>query len=529
LAEMLKAVIVDDEPSVLEGLKLFVDWQREGYEIVGEASDGASAFQIICEKQPDLVICDIRMPGLTGLELLEKLKAGTYPVPKFIMLSGYNDFSYAQKAIQLGAIGYITKPLDSEELLIELSRAAGIIENEKRVNQENLELIRYTANQLYNDIISGKQNEKLKRKARFIFDIPEKSKIRVINFITISNAKTSPGNEIYDFLLNITGMKNENCVFYNGNGFYVMILNDGMEHFPHYTALSQELRERIGNVNINDYGLYSISALVSGVSDADIPESIYTCSRQIEQLYTYYMLHPDDNVLCYEELNRKYIFHDQIVKMESLIPEFLFDNIIDAIKGNDISKVTESVESFFLELDKNAYSGLGNLIYLYRLAGIIAKTASAYGVEAGIKILDFIEAVGRGSPDCKKFAMTLCTYVFGQINRHSNKSLILLESEILDYIKANCCKKNISIQSISEKFSIPAMIVSRIIKKKTGQKFNDFINFLRIEYAKTLFAGSNMKITAVCEEVGYSDYGYFIRKFKELTGVLPSDYKKKYS
>jgi len=69
---MLKTVIVDDEPSVLEGLKIFVDWQKEGYEIVGEASDGLSAYPVIREKHPDLVICDIRMPGLTGLELLEK-------------------------------------------------------------------------------------------------------------------------------------------------------------------------------------------------------------------------------------------------------------------------------------------------------------------------------------------------------------------------------------------------------------------------------------------------------------------------
>lgn len=105
---MLKAVIVDDEPSVLEGLKIFVDWQKEGYEIVGEASDGLSAFPIICEKHPDLVICDIRMPGLNGLELLEKIRKTVSPVPKFLMLSGYSEFSYARKAMQLGAVGYLT-------------------------------------------------------------------------------------------------------------------------------------------------------------------------------------------------------------------------------------------------------------------------------------------------------------------------------------------------------------------------------------------------------------------------------------
>ncbi|NLM10400.1 MAG: response regulator [Clostridiaceae bacterium] len=526
---MLKAVIVDDEPSVLEGLRIFVDWHREGYEIVGEASDGASAFPIICEKQPDLVICDIRMPGLTGLELIEKIKSSAFHMPKFLILSGYSDFSYAQKAIQLGAIGYLIKPLDSEELVLELSRTAEIIRNERRTNQENLELIRYTANQVYNDIINGKRSEKLKRKAHFIFDIPQKSKVRVIRFITVSNAKTPLNDKIYDLLLNITGIKNENCVFYNGNGNYITVINDSMEHFSHYTVLSHRLKENFGKINPKDFGLHSFSALISGVSDADISEGLYICGNQLEQLYTYYMLNPENNVLCYEDLHRKPVFRDQIAKMGSLLPEFLFDNIVDAVKGNDIGRVADAVERFFCELSNSACSGPGSLICLYRLAGVMRTTASACGIEAGNIILDFTEAIGSKSPDCKKLALSMCTYVFEQINLNSNKSLILLENEIISYIKANCCKKNLSIQGISEKFSIPAMIVSRLIKKKTGQKFNDYINFLRIEYAKTLFAGSNMKITAVCEEAGYSDYGYFIKKFKELTGVLPSDYKKKYS
>lgn len=525
---MLKAVIVDDEPSVLEGLKIFVDWEKEGYEIVGEAADGLTALPIIREKYPDLVICDIRMPGLTGLELLEKLRACMSPMPKFLMLSGYSDFSYARKAMQLGAIGYLTKPLDSEELSAELSRIAEIIENEKRTSQENLELIRFTANQLYNEIISGKTGEKLKRKAHFIFEIPQKAKVRIIRFITL-NTKTNPNGRIYDLLLDITGIRKENCIFYNGNGNYILILNDGMDYFLDYTELSEKIKEGFSNINPNDFGVHSFSALISGVSDAEIPESINICSRQIEQLYTYHLLQPEDNVVCYEDMHGKNVFKDQITKVGSVIPEKFFDNIIDAIKGNDFDEVVNAVESFFSELNKNVDNGLGDLICLYRLAGIAGKTASAYGIEAGNLILDFIDQIGKKTQECKKSAIALCTYIFDKINRNANKSIVLLESEIMDYIKSNCCRKNMSIQNISEKFSIPPIIVSRIVKKKTGQKFNDFINSLRIEYAKMLFAGSNMKITAVCEEVGYSDYGYFIRKFKELTGVLPSDYKRKYS
>ncbi|AGC67673.1 response regulator [Thermoclostridium stercorarium subsp. stercorarium DSM 8532] len=526
---MLKAVIVDDEPSVLEGLKIFVDWQKEGYEIVGEASDGLSAFPIICEKHPDLVICDIRMPGLNGLELLEKIRKTVSPVPKFLMLSGYSEFSYARKAMQLGAVGYLTKPLDSEELSSELSRVAEIIENERRINEENLEFIRYTANQLYNEITSGKRGEKLKRKAHFIFDIPQRAKVRMIRFITIPNIHPAPDSKIYDFFLNIAGVKNENCIFYNGNGNYILVMHDGMDFFPDYTELAGRIKEIFSHPNPWVFGLHSFSALISGVSYDEMPESIDICSRQIEQLYTYYLLQPENNVLCYEELHKKPVFSERIAKMESVIPERLFDKVINAVKGNDYQQVVGAVENFFDELGKNADSTLSNTICLYRLAGMIGKTASACGVEAGSILLDFIDAIGNGNGKCKELALSLCTYVFEQINRNAGKSLVLLENEIIDFIKANCCTKNISIQSISEKFSISPMIVSRIIKKKTGRKFNDYINFLRIEHAKTLFAGTDMKITAVCEEVGYSDYGYFIRKFKELTGVLPSDYKKKYS
>jgi len=526
---MLKTVIVDDEPSVLEGLKIFVDWQKEGYEIVGEASDGLSAYPVIREKHPDLVICDIRMPGLTGLELLEKIKCSMSPMPKFLMLSGYSDFSYARKAMQLGAIGYLTKPLDSEELSAELSRAAEIIENEKRINQENLELIRYTANQLYNDITGGKRSEKLKRKARFLFDIPVNAKVRLIRFITTSNTRFSPDGKIYDLFLDITGVKNENCIFYNGNGSFILIMNDGMEYFPEYTELADKLKRSFSHINPVDFGLHSFSALISGVSGGELSESICICGNQLEQLYTYYLLQPENNVVCYEELHLKPVFRDQITKAATVLPEQLFEKITDAIKGKNYADVVRAVDNFFDELGRNTASTLGNLVCLYRLAGILGKMASSYGVEAGSLILDFIDAIGNMPNECRKFAVSLCTYIFEQINRNAEKSLTLLESEIMDYVKSNCCRKNISIQSISEKFSISPMIVSRIIKKKTGQKFNDYINFLRIEHAKTLFAGSNMKITTVCDEAGYSDYGYFVRKFKELTGILPSDYKKKFS
>lgn len=531
VGKMLKIVLVDDEPSVIEGLRIFVNWNQMGFEIVGEASDGISSFSLISQTRPELVICDIRMPGLNGLELIEKVNANIYPAPKFILLSGYNDFTYAQKALHLNAIGYLTKPLSPDELTRELTNAANMIQNERNAKQENLELIRYTTNQLYNDIMDGKRSEKLIRKARFILDIPENAKIRIVQFITDAGEKTNnnPETIVYDLLMELTGIQNENCVFYNGNGTYVIVMNDGMQVFPSDTEIAEQLTAHLKSIDAQSYGFYAIWTLISGISHSGILESIYSCGKQLEQLQTYCLLHPESSVICYKSLDESVILCEQSkTGIGTVFPELFFDNIVDALKGNDECEVSNVIEKFFYELNQIGGSRRLYSIYLYRLADVVRKMAYAYGIDANRVIHHFTKSIDNTNPNCKKLAIAMCIFVFQKQNINNDKPLVLLENEIIDYIKTNF-RKSLSLQNIAEIFSLSPIIISKIIKKKTAKKFNDYLNYLRIEYAKMLIASENMKIAAVCDESGYADYCYFTEKFKEFTGVSPSEYKKKYS
>lgn len=526
---MLKVVLVDDEPSVLEGLHIFVEWNKLGFEIVGEASDGAASFSVILETAPDIVICDIRMPGLSGLELIEKVNSDVIPPPKYIVLSGYNDFAYAQKALQLGALGYLTKPLDSEELECELVRAAGIIEKERSARQENLELIRYTANQLYNDIMGGKRNEKLRRKAKFIFDIPDNAKICIVQFITDAgeNANNSPEPRIYDMLMELTGIKIENYIFYNGSGSYVIVMHDGMQIFSCITGFDKKSAGQLSGMDPKNYGFCSFWTLISGVSSGDILESIYICGRQLEQAQTYCLLYPEKRVVYPGTLEDSPVFTG-LSEAEPAFPELPFDRILNSLKGTDAGEISMAVDGFFNQLNQYGGSHRFYSICLYRLADVVRKMAYAQGIEANRVIMNFTRSIDSINPNCKKLTLDMCNFIFQKQNINNDKPLVMLENEIIDYIKANF-RKSLSLQGIAEKFSLSAIIISRIIKKKTGQKFNDYFNYLRIEFAKMLIASENMKITAVCEKSGYSDYSYFIEKFKDFTGVSPSEYKKKYS
>lgn len=113
---MLKVFLADDEPWVLLGLKNLIDWGRSGFVICGEATDGVKAWERICRMKPDLVLSDIQMPGLTGLQMIEKLREAELDA-EVVVVSGYSEFEYAQSALKLGCMDYLLKPVEEEALL----------------------------------------------------------------------------------------------------------------------------------------------------------------------------------------------------------------------------------------------------------------------------------------------------------------------------------------------------------------------------------------------------------------------------
>ncbi len=112
---MYKMIIVDDEPLIRSGLKHIIEWEVYGIEIVAEAEDGMKAYLNIKAQEPDIALIDINMPNMNGLELIEMCTHLKH-CPKFIILSGYNDFEYVRTAMQHGAVNYLLKPVDQEEL-----------------------------------------------------------------------------------------------------------------------------------------------------------------------------------------------------------------------------------------------------------------------------------------------------------------------------------------------------------------------------------------------------------------------------
>lgn len=119
---MLRVLLVDDEPFILQGLKLLIDWEQEGFEIAATAENGKEALAFLKKEKVDLVIADIKMPEMSGLELLEHIRKERISDAYFVILSGYAEFNYAQQAMRNACTEYLLKPVDKEILLRVLAK-----------------------------------------------------------------------------------------------------------------------------------------------------------------------------------------------------------------------------------------------------------------------------------------------------------------------------------------------------------------------------------------------------------------------
>ena len=138
---MLKVMLVDDEPFILQGLKILVDWNKEGFEIVNTASNGKEALEYLKNNEVDLIISDIQMPVMTGLELLENIQKTGVSHARFAILTGYDDFSYAQRAIKYNSIDYILKPVQKKDILALLRNVSKLekVSKEKEDDRAKME------------------------------------------------------------------------------------------------------------------------------------------------------------------------------------------------------------------------------------------------------------------------------------------------------------------------------------------------------------------------------------------------------
>ncbi len=496
---MKKVLIVDDEMIVRLGLKSMIDWQKNGFAIVGEAKSGSEALKIIKDSDVDLVITDISMPEMDGFELV-KLSKKINPNLKFIILTHYDDFDFARKAIDLKVENYILKSeLDANSLIETLNK----LTSENKVEIRNVEK-------------TGELNALLK-------------KLLLSDTIDIGD----------EYLKNI-----DICSL-----AYGIILDELYEYSEEILKRNQIIqdifRETFKTVNWN----FNIFINKNEVLILSFTTKDNHSEEKIKDLFSVFL----DNLKSIMDLNMllKTSFSTKIQKIESCLKtlkeeilydyfgekqsfsESLFTYRIDFEYLSEIVNTGNLEDSLkYLETIFNYLKEKRNIDYCFKIFYKIFKIfidASHNSIEESfqedsVRNLNILELKKANTFESQEnFIFHVCRRFFSEKSKKESYSLITIKA--LKIIEKNF-SDNISLSKIAECLDINKSYLSTTFKNDTGKNLSNYILEFRIERAKDLLVNSEMKIYEIAEEVGFSNVYYFSKVFKDIVGITCKEYRK---
>ncbi|MBT2696804.1 response regulator [Bacillus sp. ISL-40] len=511
---MYKLLIVDDEKIVIEGLKSATNWKEHHIEIVGSASDGEEAFKEIINKKPDIVLADIRIPKMNGLDLIKETKNLNLETV-FIIISGYSKFDYAKRAIQLEAIDYLVKPIEVDEIVCSIKKAILKLEkikNEKqtteRINEYQiaLEEKRVLDYILGHRFVDPEIDQKLNRFSfltiglkGFTWDDSKETKKLQVPLGCMKNLLENRGIEsfIYTIDSQIVIMFSNSCL---------EIRNDLVHDLVSLIFHDIKFKPIVGISNVHE----NISEIKKAYSEAKeaLKNGIFS-----NQLVTYYkeletFNHSFGNSII-EEINQ--FFNEKNPDLLSRMNLFMAKVFLDCKKSNLSPEKSKylcfKIVNHFLEYIEREYEvkNIGGERYLlYEELNLLQSLE---------EIRDWLEQFIDQSTEF--------------LNEHHvsyNEKLII---DLKSFINTNY-KEPIVLDDLGKLFHKNPAYLCSLFSKAVGNTIFEYITNVRLNNAKKLLRTSNLKVSEICKQVGYENQKYFNQVFKKNIGTTPGLYRSQH-
>ena len=500
---MYKVLIVDDEVFILEGLKSIIPWKDLNLEVVETAENGEEALEKYKKSDIDIVVTDITMPKMNGLQLIKSIKeiGGRC---KFIILSGYDDFNYAREALRLGIENYILKPINEEELKETLENIVEKFNFQKPLTENNSDIIK--ENILYRWVQNNISFYELEERGNILninlkYDYYEAAIIKIEHSFLKCKEVLSyvKGYErdtgFYSFL---DTFSNVICIY--GRNNKEKCIKDILKKVK--SGLSESLKVKV--------------FITIGSSQSSY-KTLHKSYEEAKEIQKYLLLYGYSNIKAKEDIENL----DVSIEDAPLLEEFN-----KTLIKKEKTKVKENLEDIFNKL----YSLKGikpeavqNVAIKILLA--IIKMKEDFNIvndseEESIKdlILNICEVHTR--EELLNVLLNRCNKLIEDINETSS-NLSPVIKQVVSYIKNNFGEE-MSLKTLSYKYNINSSYLGQIFLKEVGEPFNDYLNRIRNEEARNLILNTNLRIIDISQKVGYSDTSYFYRKFKAYYGLSPN-------
>ncbi|OXS61236.1 hypothetical protein B1A99_06910 [Cohnella sp. CIP 111063] len=474
-----KILLVDDEAWVIESLKASVDWHRHGFEVAGTALSGSEALSMIDAIRPDAVFTDIRMPGMSGLDLIKKGSELPNHRAHYIVVSGYAEFAYAQKALTYGALAYCLKPFDENEIVSILkkikrekdARTAGPLER-GRALQAFLE----TPHDDYREDLLEELN------AYGLSAQPDDGICAIVCALGVpATGRASLG------MLNVK------------IGKYKQLFVAPWNRLDN--AAKEIERELAGDLR----GV-GVSGKVTDIGK--LPEAVDAANAAADRYFIagapgiFHDAQPD-----------KEAFHDAMKRLG------------DAIREGDLAAANRAFDGI-AGVFREGGLAVKHALHLYNM--VHSLMYHRFRSDMSDRMLYSHELLLTGFVSLTEMLHYLrqfvSRYMLESPEFDSQESGNETFRAILQFVNHNYLQ-DVSIQSLSAKFYTNPSYICQLFKKEVGDTFTSYIARLRITYACELLTDTDLMVGEIAEKAGYPDYFYFTKIFKRIVGKTPSQYR----
>lgn len=499
--ELCKIIVVDDEFLLRQGIMHMLDWEKYNFTIAGEARNATQALELIERVKPHIVLCDIVMPNMDGIQLSKVIKKH-YPKINIIILSGYDNFDYVKTAFKYGVADYVLKPtLTAEQLLNILVPIQEKLGGNIRIAKRQGDVSKYLLNMLENKKVDPQLIETYFKYEDFTM-IGYKIYHEETDTVSLTDEKI---NDLF---------REFNPIFLGKtNRVYRIVINHSYEE---KLVIDKKWNAFINSLEVEISGVFAIK-----INRIKSIENLFKAYDGIKDLGRYYFYDYEPrfiSVSLSDIMERNLLRFNTKAFMQKatmMDPVIALDFLAEYLDNLNLNNGVQSSE---------LKATVQNCIY--NIINLVPIKEENYEEINTKKIVFFNDvSVAKTLEEVKNYYSTINFYLkqlFG-VTSNSNK----MTNQIKDYIHLHY-NEQISLQHIANELHISYSYLSAYFNTHYKESFNDYLNKIRIEKAKEFLVDPNVQISYISELTGYSSPGYFAKVFKKMLGVTPSAYRRMY-
>lgn len=535
----IKVFLVEDEMVIRRGIKNSIDWEKEGYIFCGEASDGELAYPMIIKEKPDILITDIRMPFMDGLELCKLVKK-ELPNIKILILSGYDEFDYAKEAIRLGVTEYLLKPISSGKLLEALNGVSESIRREKedkdlvrKYMEEMRENTKHEKQKFFEQMIAGNLSmaDALETGKKYEMNLSAGMYNLLLFRFTLGKENRKSGELLREAeyaIEKLTERLEYVFEFQRGvEGWAFLLMADNEEQMSERVKeLSKDLEEIMKN--------YSTIAYFGGIGQPvarlrELEESFREAERALAARFTMEL----NRIISVEDIRMaqnvdtlddiEITSFGEIEKTRTMLEKFLnngAENEIDEFVDVYINELPEeNLKSVLMRqyIIMDAYIVM--MSFCEKIEGIEGEMqAQSEELKNSMKTIQTLEEI-------KNYIRMLLKKIIGVRDTISGRRYSDIIEIAKDQIRKTYMSDEISLDTIAAEVGMSPSYFSSIFSKEMGKTFVEYLTEIRMNRAKELLMCSSMKTSEIGYEVGYKDPHYFSYIFKKTQNCTPKEFR----